>query len=48
MKKIDLTKEDAINRVRWRKGLHIMMGITEVNLATSVDGDNTRFKKLNT
>ena len=46
MKKIGLTKEDATNRVRWRKGFHIMIGINEMNPATSIDGDNTGFKNL--
>ena len=46
MKKIGLTNKDATNRVRWRKGLHVMIGINEANPATFVDGDNTGFKKL--
>ena len=44
-KEIGLTKEDASNGVRWRKGLHITMGIYEANPDSSVDRDYTGFKK---
>ena len=41
-KKVGLRKVDALNRVRWRKGVRDIA--TEVNPATSVDGDIPRLK----
>ena len=41
-RKVGLRKVDALNRVRWRKGVRDIA--TEVNPATSVDGDKPGLK----
>ena len=41
-RKVGLRKVDAPNRVRWRKGVRDIA--TEVNPATSVDGDKPGLK----